>query len=160
MIRSMLPWVVVVASAVAQGPPSRRDPALDQLEFLVGSWRAESGGQAVYRWAPGNVWLSYEFRADLPGLGPYELHGKISFDSTSGKYMAYVFNNLAPRMMEYRGSWTSDRTLVFDSASKGARGTLQRTTYTKEPDGRVRLTNSESADGANYKSFFEALFTR
>lgn len=131
--------------------------ALQRLAFLAGDWQIQdSAGEAHYRWHPGTLWLGYEVVTTLPGAGPYEVAGGVSFDSGSGEYVAYAVNNLAPRLAEYRGRWTDETTLVFDGVGMRG-GKKQRVQYARASDGRVVFSASESDDGGPYRTQFEAV---
>ncbi len=68
-------------------------------------------------------------------------------------------NNLAPRVVEYRGSWTDERTLVFDGVPGGG-SRRARVRYERRRDGAVLFSASDSPDGVEYRTYFEALLTR
>jgi hypothetical protein len=159
--------------AIVDARRELRPPELERLEFLAGRWRlhplppgspvpappaGEAAGEITYRWRPGTLWLSFDLAAALPGLGPYEVSGGVSFDPGERAHVAYAVNNLAPRLIEYRGQWRDEATLVFDSVGAGER--RSRVQYVRRGDGGVVFSASESPDGRAYHTYFEALLTR
>jgi hypothetical protein len=129
-----------------------------KLDFLVGEWTSSdtiypgpghaggtSAGQASYRWEVGGTWLIYDFRTDLPGLGPYEVRGGVAYDSSAGKYQAYTVNNLGALLL-YDGVWEGDETLVF-TLLYPKREADTRVTYIKGADGAVRMTSEHPGRG-------------
>jgi hypothetical protein len=79
----------------------------EKLDFLVGEWSSfghvspgpfgpggPATGKTSYHWAVGGMWLLYVSRLELSGLGSYEVHGGVTFNSRVGKYDAYAINSL------------------------------------------------------------------
>ena len=109
----------------------KRDPAIDKLDFFLGTWKCEAkvlpgrfgpggpaSGMSHYKWSIGGKWLMYDSEFVLPSIGPYEVHGVLAYDEKEGKYVSYAFNNLAPRGVEYRGEWKDQNVLIFTSLAK------------------------------------------
>lgn len=169
--------VCLTLLAVVEGQSAERSDDLERIDFLVGHWylhpRAlaippgsspapagvDAAGEVHYRWHPGTLWLSFDLSATLPGVGGYELSGGVTFEPQSRAYVAYAVNNLGPRVIEYRGQWKDEATLVFDSVA-GRGGKLARVQYVRRPDGNVVFSASESPDGNEYHTYFEAVLTR
>jgi hypothetical protein len=84
--------------------------------------------------------------------------GGVTFEPASASYVAYAINNLAPRVIEYRGRWTDETTLVFDSL--GGRPARARVQYVRRPDGTVVFSASEARDGKEHRTYFEAVLKR
>jgi hypothetical protein len=163
--------------AAPEGRTAGRSPSLERLEFLAGHWYlhprppaapsdsqsapagARAAGEVHYDWHPGNLWLSFVLSATLPEVGLYEVSGGVTFEPKSRAYLAYAVNNLAPRVIEYRGRWKDRATLVFDSVGERG-GKLARVVYARRPDGNVVFSASESPDGNAYHTYFEAVLSR
>ncbi len=142
-----------------------------KLDFLVGEWKSSdrtypgpggaggtSAGEASYRWEVGGRWLIYDFRSDLPGLGPYEVRGGVAHDSSTGKYHAYSVNSLGALLL-YDGAWEGNEILVFTLVYP-KHDADTRITYTKGADGTVRMTSERPAEGGGREVYFETLLSR
>ena len=55
----------------------------------------------------------------LPGLGPYEVHGVVGYDTSDGA-CAWAFNTMG-NAVEYTGEWEGDGRLVFTAIGGGGR---------------------------------------
>jgi hypothetical protein len=137
-----------------------------RLDIFVGTWTASvraigpdassspAMGGAQYRWDVGRRWLLYTSTFDLPGGRPYEVNGTVGFDESSKRYRAWAFNSLGV-VIEYTGVWSDDVTLVFTSVSNTA-----RVTYTRRPDGSIRLLSERRAADGTFEAYFESILTR
>jgi hypothetical protein len=153
-------FLAVVAALTVQASESAR------LDIFVGKWRASvraigtgasespAAGEANYRWDIGRRWLVYESTFDLPGGGRYEVNGTVGFDQSSKRYRAWAFNSLGVAI-EYTGDWNDDVTLVFTSISSTA-----RVTYTRRPDGSIRLLSERRVADGTFEAYFESVLTR
>ncbi len=141
------------------------------LEFFVGDWNnsghtppgpfgpgGPTRGQTSYNWAVGGKWLLYISRLELPGLGSYEVHGGVAFNSRAGKYDAYAINNLG-NLLVYEGEWTDSATLVFTLVYPGSRGRA-RVVYRKLPDGSFTMSSENASEGGEFVPYFETHFDR
>jgi hypothetical protein len=104
------------------------------------------------------MWLQYEFRTDLPGLGPYEVHGGVAHDAAAGEYRAYSVNSFG-KLLLHAGCWESDDTLTFTLVYP-EREIDTRVSYTKLPDGRIRMTSERPAAGGGREIYFETILSR
>lgn len=140
-----------------------------KLDFFTGDW-SNSGqvlpgpfgpggpatGETSYHWDVGGKWLLYVSRLKLPGLGTYEVHGGVAFNSRAGRYDAYAVNNLG-NLLVYEGEWTDDATLVFTRVHpKSTR--KARVVYQKQPDGSIKMTSENAAEEGQYETHFEVSF--
>jgi len=165
-LTALLAAAAAPSAALAEPP----DP-LARLDFLLGEWDMHNvftasglgpGGAGVglarYRRALGDAWLVYDSELDIPGRGPYAVHGAVSFDSALGRYRAWAFNSLGVAI-EYTGAWEGTR-LVFDAVRREA-GRGARVSYEPRADGSVVLRSErERRDGTGYETYFEARLTR
>jgi hypothetical protein len=142
-----------------------------RLDFLLGDWTSidqvypgpqepggNSEGTASYKWQVGGTWLQYEFRTNLPGLGPYEVHGGFRHDAAADEYRAYAVNSLG-KLLVYSGHWEGDDTLVFTLVYP-ERQEDTRVCYTKLPDGGIRMTSERPAEGGGRKVYFETILSK
>jgi hypothetical protein len=141
----------------------------ETLGFLVGDWR-NSGhvspgpfgpggpitGITSYHWDVGGKWLLYISRLELPGLGAYEVHGGVVFNSRVEKYEAYAINSLG-NLMVYEGEWQDDATLVFTLVYPQSRD-LARVVYRKLSDGSFKMTAENASEGGEFVPYFETAF--
>jgi len=141
------------------------------LDFLVGDWDSadhtypgphgpggSSEGKAWYRWQLGGRWLQYEFRTDLPGLGPYEVHGAVTHDAAAWEDRAYSVNSLG-NLLLHTGCWEGDDRLAF-TLIYPERQIDTRVCYTKLPDGRIRMTSERPAAGGGRELYFETVLSK
>ena len=148
-----------------------RSPEEAKLDFLLGQWTSSdrtypgpfgpggaSEGVASYRWEVGNKWLIYDFRTNLPGLGPYEIRGGVAYDAASRTYQAYSVNNLG-NLLLYKGLWEDNETLVFTLVYP-QRQADTRISYIKVSDDTVRMTSERPAQEGGREIYFETLLSR
>ncbi len=142
-----------------------------RLDFLLGDWTSldrthpgpsgpggTSEGTASYGWEVGNRWLVYDFRSELPGLGPYEVRGGVAYDETLAKYRAFAFNNLG-NLLIYEGRWENDDKLVFTLVHPQRREDT-RITYIKDSDDKVRIISERPAKEGGRETYFETTLSR
>ena len=115
-------------------------------------------GETSYRWDVGGKWLLYTSRLELPGLGGYEVHGGVAFNSRVGKYDAYAINSLGD-LLVYEGEWTDDATLVFTLVHPQSAGGA-RVVYRKLPDGLFKMTSENTWGDGELAPYFETAFVR
>ena len=87
------------------------DPALRELDFLVGSWSMKGHlvgsdeenivGETTYEWLPGGFFLRQRVRMDFAGLFQVESEELIGHDPETGKFKSYVYSNMAPEPLPY-----------------------------------------------------------
>jgi hypothetical protein len=160
---------MLAMAAVAQPvAPPRADARLD---FFVGEWTSRnvhhaspfgpagtSTGTARYQWAMDGVWLQYESRFDVPGLGPYEVRGGVAVDLRVAGYRAFAYNSLGV-VVEYVGDWESETRLVLTAVrSMPVPGT--RVVYEQRSDGTVLFLAEREAEGGSWVAYFESELTR
>jgi hypothetical protein len=143
----------------------------ERLEFLVGNWNnsghvlpgsfgpgGPATGETSYRWAVGGKWLLYVSRLELSGLGSYEVHGGVAFNSRVGKYDAYAINSLG-NLLVYEGGWTDENTLVFMAIHPPPRDRA-KVVYHKLPDGSFRMASENATEGGGFVPYFEIDYER
>ncbi len=143
----------------------------EMLEFLIGKWnnagRVSPGsfgpggpvtGETSYHWAVGGKWLLYISRLELPGVGRYEVHGGVAFNSRAGKYDAYAVNSLG-NLLVYEGEWTDENTLAFMLVHPPPRDRA-RVVYHKLPAGSFRMTSENAAEEGEFVPYFEIDYVR
>lgn len=141
------------------------------LEFFVGEWNNSgrmspgpfgSGGSVTggtsYHWAVSDKWLLYISRLELPGLGSYEVHGGVAFNSQTTKYDAYAINNLG-NLLVYEGEWTDKATLVFMLVHPPPRDRA-RVVYHKLSDGSFEMTSENVSEKGEFVPYFEIAYAR
>lgn len=141
------------------------------LEFLIGKWNnagrmspsplgpgGPATGETSYHWALGGKWLLYVSRLELPGLGRYEVHGGVAFNSRAGKYDAYAINSLG-NLLVYEGEWVDGTTLAFMLVHPPPRDRA-RVVYHTLPDGSFRMTSENAAEGGGFVPYFEIDYER
>jgi len=171
-------WIVAVVSVAAMAGAEQqgmdqaaRDDGERKLDFFVGEWttadRTEAGsfgpggassGEATYGWEIGGRWLGFHFRTELPGFGPYEVRGGVSYDATRGLYRAYSVNSMG-NLTVYDGRWEGEERLIFELVHPRV-DPDQRVSYVKEPDGTVRMISEWPAQGGGRERYFETVLTR
>lgn len=91
------------------------DPALRQLDRLVGTWGMEGHlvgsdeitvkGETAFRWLPGGFFLEQHVRLNFLELEIESLE-LIGYDPETGTFPSTVFSNLSPTPLPYR--WEVD----------------------------------------------------
>ena len=143
----------------------------EMLDFFVGKWKnsghvmpgsfgpgGPAAGETSYHWDVGGKWLLYISRLELPGMGEYEVHGGVAFNSQVGKYDAYAINNLG-NLMVYEGEWTDDATLVFSLIHPKSE-VRARVVYRKLPDGAFTMASENESQEGKFVPYFETDFVR
>jgi hypothetical protein len=143
----------------------------EMLEFLIGKWNNAGHmspgplgpggpvtGSTSYRWGLGGKWLLYISCLQLPGLGGYEVHGGVTFNSRAGRHDAYAINNLG-NLLVYEGEWTDDATLLFSLVHPRSQGRA-RVVYRKLPDGSFTMTSENAPEEGDFVPYFETGFVR
>jgi hypothetical protein len=141
------------------------------LDFFVGDWHnagqvvpgpfgpgGKVTGSTTYQWGVGGKWLLYTSQLDLPGLGRYEVHGGVTFNSQGRRYDAFAANSLG-NLMIYRGEWSDDETLVFTLTHPEPAGRA-RVVYHMLPGGPIKMRSEQRADGGDFKVYFETELVR
>ena len=141
------------------------------LEFLVGEW-TNSGhllpgpfgpggpviGVTTHHWAVGDRWLLYTSKLDLPGLGPYQVHGGVAYSGRAGVYDAFAVNSLG-NLLIYEGRWTDEATLAFFLVHPEPRGRA-RVVYHRLPDGLFNMTSENLSDEDAWLVYLELSYAR
>jgi hypothetical protein len=143
----------------------------EMLEFLTGEWNnaghmspgpfgpgGPATGETSYHWAVGGKWPLYISRLELPGLGHYEVHGGVAFNSRAGKYDAYAINSLG-NLLVYEGVWTDQNTLIFMLVHPPPRDRA-RVVYHKLSDGSFKMTSENAAEEGEFVPYFEIDYLR
>jgi hypothetical protein len=96
--------------STTQGPP-QPDPALRELDFLVGTWSMRGNlvgsdeeniaGEATFEWLPGGFFMRQRVRLDFAGMFQVKGEELIGYDDASGTFKSFVFSNLAPEPLPY-----------------------------------------------------------
>lgn len=147
-----------------------RSPEEVKLDFLVGEWRSSDrtfpgpfgpggtgSGKASYRWELGDKWLTYDFRTEIPGLGPYEVRGGVAYDASAGNYVAYSVNSMG-KLLLYEGAWEPEEVLAFTLVHPQRKeGT--RVSYTRLGDGKVRMTSERTSEAGGSEVYFETILS-
>jgi Protein of unknown function (DUF1579) len=94
----------------AQGPP-RPDPALKELDFLVGTWSMRGKlvgsdeenilGETTYEWLPGGFFLRQRVKMDFAGMVQIDSEELIGYDPATGKFPSAVYSNMSPEPLPY-----------------------------------------------------------
>ena len=97
------------AAATPQAP--QPDPALRELDFLVGRWsmRGHLGGsdeenivgEASYEWLPGGLFMRQRIKLDFAGFVQVHSEELIGYDPASGKFKSQVYSNMSPEPLPY-----------------------------------------------------------
>ena len=143
-----------------------KTPEEEMLDLFVGHWQntghltpgpfgpgGEITGTTSYGWGVGGKWLQYTSLLILPGLGNYEVHGGVVYNSQIGKYDDYAVNNLGALMI-YQGEWTGDTMLVFTLTYPVPAGGA-RVVYRKLPGGSIRMCSDRKTESGEYETYFE-----
>jgi hypothetical protein len=151
--------------------PQSRSAEEEKLAFFVGEWtnsgRVSPGpfgpggpvsGGSSYRWDVGGKWLLYVSRLQLPGLGDYEVHGGVAYNSRASRYDAYAINSLG-NLLVYEGEWTDDATLLFSLVHPQSQGRA-RVVYRTFPDGSFTMTSESAPEKGDFVPYFETRFVR
>jgi Protein of unknown function (DUF1579) len=87
------------------------DPALRQLDFLVGTWSMRGHligsdeenivGEATFEWLQGGFFLRQLVELDFAGMFKVESEELIRYDPETGRFPSYVFSNLSPEPLPY-----------------------------------------------------------
>ncbi len=87
------------------------DPALRELDFLVGSWSMKGHlvgsdeenivGETTYEWLPGGFFLRQRVKLDFAGLFEVDSEELIAHDPESGKFKSSVYSNMSPLPLPY-----------------------------------------------------------
>jgi len=149
----------------------KRPAEEERLDFFIGTWTnsghvspgafgpgGPASGTTGYRWDVGGRWLLYHSRFDIRGLGRYEVHGGLSFNSRTGKYDAYAANSLG-NLLVYEGEWSDGDKLIFTQIHPGPKGT-SRLIYTFSGKGSIRMISQRLAAGGKFETYFETTFSR
>jgi Protein of unknown function (DUF1579) len=91
--------------------PPQPDPALSELDFLVGTWSIRGKmagsdeenivGTSTFEWLPGGFFLRQVMRIDFAGQFQAEGEELIGYDAETGKFPSYVFSNSSPEPLPY-----------------------------------------------------------
>ena len=94
----------------AQGSP-QPDPALKELDFLVGTWSMRGHllgsdeenivGQTTYEWLPGRFFMRQRVKLDFAGMFQIDSEELIRYDPETGKFPSTVYSNLSPEPLPY-----------------------------------------------------------
>ena len=95
----------------ANPQPQQPDPALRELDFLVGTWSMKGRlvgsdeenivGETTYEWFPGGFFLRQRVKMDFAGLFQIDSEEFIGHDPETGQFKSYVYSNLAPEPLPY-----------------------------------------------------------
>jgi Protein of unknown function (DUF1579) len=95
--------------ATAQQPTP--DPALQELDFLVGKWSMRGSlvgsdeenivGESSYEWLPGGFFLRQRVKLDFAGFAQIDSEEFIGYNPETGKFSSYVFSNVSPEPLPY-----------------------------------------------------------
>jgi hypothetical protein len=87
------------------------DPALRELDFLVGRWSMRGHlvgsseenivGAATFEWLAGGFFLRQLVELDFAGMYEIESEELIRYDPETGRFPSYVFSNLSPEPLPY-----------------------------------------------------------
>jgi hypothetical protein len=92
------------------GPPTP-DPALKELDFLVGTWSMRGHllgsdeenivGQTTFEWLPGGFFLRQQVKLDFAGMFQIDSEELIRYDPETGRFPSTVYSNLSPEPLPY-----------------------------------------------------------
>ncbi len=142
-------WLIVCASVISIGQqPAQPVPSpLEGLAFMKGDWAGKQnfnnpGGPAMVGDATdrieigiGGRYLCETLSTTMPGRMPTDTRHFISFDTQSGTYNAWWFNDTGIRPTEFTGE-LSENKLVLTSKSSGP-GPVLRATYQSPSKGTL-----------------------
>jgi Protein of unknown function (DUF1579) len=88
------------------------DPALRELDFLVGKWSMKGRlvgsdeenivGGASFDWLPGGFFLRQRVRLDFADRFAIESEELIGHNPETGQFKSYVFSNMSPEPLPYQ----------------------------------------------------------
>jgi Protein of unknown function (DUF1579) len=97
--------------AAATPQPPQPDPALRELDFLVGKWSMRGHmvgsdeenivGEASYEWLPGGFFMRQRIKLDFAGFVQVDSEELIGYDPASGKFKSRVYSNMSPEPLPY-----------------------------------------------------------
>ena len=158
----MTRWICVVlacSTLTAQAEECRQTPRMHALDFWIGNWDVSQGGQLD---GHDNV------EATLSGCAILE-HWR-DVDGGEGSSLFYY----DPGADVWKQVWVTDQALrlggmkekieqkeLTSSSRIRFEGTLDRTTLTREPDGKVhQLIERRIDDGKSWRTTFDAIYQR
>jgi hypothetical protein len=104
------------------------DPALRELDFLVGRWSIKGAlvgsdeenivGEASYEWLPGGYFLRQHIRMDFAGFVEVDSEEMIGYNPEKGRFDSWVFSNVSPVPLPYE--WEVKNAAMKISVSHGA----------------------------------------
>jgi Protein of unknown function (DUF1579) len=116
------------------GPPEP-DPALNRLEFFVGTWSMKGrtldsdednvSGKTTFEWLPGGFFLQQRVELNFAG---YEIKGLeiIGYDPATGKYPSMVYSSMVGMPLPYEYEIEGNNVTIRTEFGGGAtwRGTV------------------------------------
>jgi Protein of unknown function (DUF1579) len=95
----------------ASPQPPKPDPALRELDFLVGTWSMKGHlvdsdeenivGETTYEWLPGGFFMRQRVKMDFAGLFQIDSEELIGYNAETGKFRSFVYSNLSPEPLPY-----------------------------------------------------------
>jgi hypothetical protein len=99
-----------MSDETSQQPP-KPDPALRELDFLVGTWSMKGHlvgseeenivGETTFEWLPGRFFLRQRVKLDFAGLFQVDSEELIAHDPESGRFKSNVYSNMSPVPLPY-----------------------------------------------------------
>jgi uncharacterized protein YodC (DUF2158 family) len=117
------------------GPPPKPKfgPELARLSFLAGTFTTENmtfdtpmgkggpgKGRNINRWDLDSLYVIANYEGRMAGMGDYKGHGMFTYDTPSGQYKCWWFDNFGNHS-EYTGNFVGD-TLALESELQTPQG--------------------------------------
>jgi hypothetical protein len=153
--------LLFAAPLAARIPLLRRGPAHEQLDFLIGRWRAhtqrrlpvelEITSVTTFAWKYGGVYLEEYDPTHLEATGTIHNLMLMTWDPRRQLYQGFWLDNVSPTTVPFQARWKDDRTLVLDTGDIEFAGRPHRAvlTYTRLSDSRLRKQLRWSWDHAD-----------
>lgn len=160
-----LAWLLVFGANLAAGqasPPSAACDAAEhrQFDFWVGSWTVTSGGKPA-----GTNEITREERGCVlherwTGAGG-NTGQSFNFYDRSAKQWRQVWIDSAGNPLDLWGGMADGKMILTGKTRSPNGASLQRITWSREPDGAVRqLWESSTDDGKTWSVAFDGLYRR
>lgn len=138
-------WFLLAAVAAAQEAPQvKPGPEHEMLKKMEGTWTAvmkmadspeAMPGQATYKMELGGLWLTSDFRMDVPGF-KFQGRGLDTYDPKTKKYVGVWVDSMSTSPMHFEGTYdAATKTTTSTGTGVGQDGKPEKfKTTTKHTD--------------------------